>query len=231
MTFEFCIDGIEGALAAQKYGAKRVELCAALSVGGLTPSYGLIEQCVNSVDTEVHVMIRHVEGGFVYAEKDIEIMKNDIIAAKKANAKGVVFGCLTTQNEVDINHTKSLVNLAKSLGLAVTFHRAFDFCKAPLIALEQLIELGVDRILTSGGKDKAIDGIDLIEQLVTQANGRIEIMAGSGVNASNAKQLAETGIDALHFTIHKQSENITNLGMGNRNEIDEDKITSILNQF
>ncbi|PCI96258.1 MAG: copper homeostasis protein CutC [Flavobacteriales bacterium] len=230
MIFEFCIDSIDGAIAAQQFGVKRVELCSALNVGGLTPSYGLIQQCAQ-YQTEVHVMIRHIEGGFVYSKKDIFIMVQDIKMAKQAGAKGVVFGCLTPDNKLDFESNINLIETAKDLNLEVTFHRAFDFVEDTSAALTSLINFGVDRILTSGQKDKAIEGIETIKELVQLANGGIEIMAGSGVNSSNAIELAKTGIDALHFTIHKSNNEIESLGMGNRTAIDEGKIKGILNRL
>jgi copper homeostasis protein len=230
MIFEVCIDSIDGALVAQKHKVQRVELCSALTVGGLTPNYGLIAQCVQETSVEVHVMIRHVQGGFVFSDDDIEIMQNDISTAQSIGAKGVVFGCLTDDNRIDIDNNKRLIDTAKSCGLVCTFHRAFDFCENPFIALEQIIEFGFDRILTSGLQETAIAGIDLITALVSKAEGRIEIMAGSGVNSTNALQLANTGIDALHFTAH-QTTNYTELGMGNKTIVDEEKIASIINIF
>ena len=231
MTFEFCIDSFEGALAAQKYGAKRVELCSALDVGGLTPGFGLIQQCATVEGIEVHTMVRPIAGNFVYSATDIEVMKHDIAGAKRAGATGVVFGCLTVNNELDVKATQQLTEFAKSLQLEVTFHRAIDFCNNPIDCLRQLMEMRVDRILTSGGKEKAIDGITTITEMVKLANNQIQIMAGSGVNESNAKQLAETGIDALHFTIHKSNNANEKLGMGSRNEIDEEKILNIMGTF
>jgi copper homeostasis protein len=230
MIFEFCIDTLDGAIAAKKFGAKRVELCSAINAGGLTPSYGLIQQCAQQ-GVEVHVMIRHIEGGFVYSEADVWIMEQDIQLAKKAGATGVVFGCLTAENTLDINSNIRLIETARNLNLEITFHRAFDFVKDSEATLISLINLGVNRILTSGQKDKAINGIDTIKQLVKQADGNIEIMAGSGVNHSNAKALSGTGIDALHFTIHQSNNESVSLGMGTRSVIDEEKITSILNLF
>jgi len=230
MNIEFCIDSVDGAIAAKKFGADRVELCSALGVGGLTPSFGLINQCAQQ-GVEVHVMIRHVEGGFNYSKEDILIMLKDIRMTKDAGGAGVVFGCLTPQNELDFESNVDLIETAKSLGLTVTFHRAFDFVKNPTQALESLINMGVDRILTSGQHDRAINGIDNIKALVKQANGAIEIMAGSGVNNTNAIELSATGIDALHFTIHKSNSATEALGMGVRTVIDEQKITSIINLF
>jgi copper homeostasis protein len=126
MNFEICTDSVAGAIAAEKYRAKRIELCAALFVGGLTPSIGLIQQCVAKSIVEVHVMIRHKEGNFQYSKEDVDVMAIDIEAAKNAGAHGVVFGILSANNEVS-KLNKELVVLSKSLGLEVTFHRAFDF--------------------------------------------------------------------------------------------------------
>jgi len=230
MIVEFCIDSVDGAIAAQQCGVKRVELCSALNVGGLTPSYGLIQQCAQ-YQAEVHVMIRHIEGGFVYSKEDIAIMMADIKMAKQAGAKGVVFGCLTPQNTLAIDANIRLIETAKNLDLTVTFHRAFDLIQNPEENLTSLINLGVHRLLTAGQKAKAIEGIDTIKKLVKQAKGEIEIMVGSGVNVNNAIELAATGINALHFTIHQSSNKSASLGMGSRSIIDEEKITSILSLF
>lgn len=231
MIFEVCIDSIEGVILAKQYGAKRVELCSALSLGGLTPSYGLVQECVNVNGVEVHAMIRHVEGGFVYAPSDMAIMRQDIENIAKTGAQGVVFGCLTSDNQLDYEQNKYLLSIARDLGLEVTFHRAFDFVIDPFECLEELIDLGFDRILTSGQKPKAIDGIEILKQLVEKANGRIQIMAGSGVNPSNAKELANVGVDALHFTSHRYLDEQGQLGMGRRTFPDDQKIAQIVKQF
>lgn len=230
MTIEICADNIETVKMAAKNGAKRVELCSALSVGGLTPNIALIEASAKIQEIETHVMIRHREGNFVYSDSDIEIMLKDVEESARAGARGVVFGCLNDRNEIELEQTEKLIKKAKELGLEVTFHRAFDFVKYPITALEVLISLGVDRILTSGGKAKAIEGIYEIKDLVDMADGRIQIMAGSGVNAENAKELASTGIDALHFTSHK-SEGKVELGMGERSVPDEEKLKSIMDSI
>ncbi len=227
MTIEICGDSTEAYKLAKQFGAKRIELCSGLSVGGLTPSYGLIAQCFKIGGVEIHVMIRNSEGNFVYTNSDIEAMKTDITQSKNAGASGVVFGCLTSLNEIDTEQNKQLFKHAKSLGLEVTFHRAFDFCKDPNIALKQLVEIGFDRLLTSGQQAKAIEGKLTIKNLVNQSQGRIEIMAGSGVNESNVKELSALGIDALHFTSHTSKENL-NLGMGRELIPDELKVGNIM---
>ncbi len=230
MNFEICTDSLEGALAADKYGAKRIELCAALSVGGLTPNIGLIEQCVEKSNIEVHVMIRHKEGDFNYNVDDVEIMKIDIEFASKAGAHGVVFGILNENNEVSYLN-KELVDLSRSLGLEITFHRAFDFVPDYKVAIEKIIEFGFDRLLTSGLQLTAEEGIDIIRSLQSNYSDKIEIMAGSGINVSNVLKIAATGINNLHFTARKSSDNIIKLSMGELMIVDEDKIKNIIDKF
>ncbi len=230
MNFELCTDLLDGALAASKYNFKRIELCSALSIGGLTPSVGLIEQCVKQSSVEVHVMIRHKEGGFNYSADDIAIMKADIKAAAQAGAHGVVFGVLTDDNLVaDVN--MELVGLALSLGLQATFHRAFDFVTEYNKAIEKLINMGFDRLLTSGLQPKVEQGLDVIRDLQKNFGTQIEIMAGSGVNAGNALKIASTGITNLHFTAHKPSGKTLALSMGSVTVVDEDKMQHIVSQF
>ena len=231
MTFEICGDCLDAVLLAQKYKIKRVELCAALSVGGLTPSLGLIQECCAVEEVEIHVMIRHREGGFVYTPKEIEIMETDIISAAEAGAKGVVFGCLTAQNEVDLKQNKLLCKLAMSLGLETTFHRAFDFCKDYSKSLEELITIDFDRILTSGMEKDAESGISKLREICTQADGRIQIMAGGGVNEKNAGLIALSGADALHFSIHHKSTEDNLTGMGTESRMNEEKLRAITEQF
>ncbi|MEZ4938065.1 MAG: copper homeostasis protein CutC [Crocinitomicaceae bacterium] len=227
MILEVCSDSLETTFLAQEFGAKRVELCSALSVGGLTPSLGLIAACLEHSSIEIHCMIRHREGDFVYSDLDLEILKKDIQSVSDMGVKGVVFGCLNSHGEINTRQTEELVRLAKGKGLEVTFHRAFDFVYDYESALEQLIFAKVDRILTSGGEAKAIQGKERIQKMVQLAQGRIQIMAGSGVHAENALELAETGIDALHFTSHV-SEGKTELGMGAKTRADREKIGKIL---
>lgn len=230
MNIEICTDSLEGAITAKKYGAKRIELCAALSVGGLTPSYGLIKQCVEKSTVEVHVMIRHKEGGFNYTLVDFEIMKLDIIAAKNAGAHGVVFGVLDGDNKVsDIN--KELVSLSKSLDLEVTFHRAFDFVEDYKPAMEKIISLAFDRLLTSGLQPTALQGVAVIAKLQADYGSQIQIMAGCGINPNNALEIASSGIDNIHFTARKSVSGSTKLSMGDVMVVDEEKIGGIVGLF
>jgi len=230
MNFEICTDSLEGVFAADKYGAKRIELCAALSVGGLTPNFGLIQQCVEKSNIEVHVMIRHKEGSFNYNLGDVEIMKYDIQAAKKAGAKGVVFGILNEYEEVSILN-KELVDLSNSLGLEITFHRAFDFVPDYKVAIEKIIEFGFDRLLTSGLQATAEQGLDMIKILQFNYGNQIEIMAGSGISVSNVLKIATSGINNLHFTARKSIKKTIKLSMGELMVVDEEKIKNIINQF
>ena len=229
MTLEVCVDSFEGAQLAERFGANRIELCSGLSLGGLTPSAGLTAKCAEII--ELHGMLRNREGDFVYSAQSVKIMLDDIDCFAKSGATGIVFGCLTENNRIDMEANTTLINEAKLFGLETTFHRAFDLCEHPKESLESIIELGFDRLLTSGGRPKAINGIDLIKKLVSWADGRIQIMAGGGVNASNALQLMETDIDALHFTSHTLATWKDELGMGIKTIPSEEKIASITKLF
>ncbi|MCH2215710.1 MAG: copper homeostasis protein CutC [Flavobacteriales bacterium] len=227
MKIEICTDSITGANLAANSGAHRIELCSGLTLGGLTPSYSLSAKCAQIIET--HVMIRHREGDFFYHKEEIKLMAQDIHQLAASGIHGVVFGCLTKDFNLDIEACKFLLAAAKEQLVEVTFHRAFDFCESPIEMLHQLIELGFNRILTSGMQPTAIEGADLIKKLVREAQGKIQIMAGSGVNASNALELAETGIDALHFSSHKSRNAF--MGMGLTNSPDKTKVESIVSLF
>ena len=198
MQVEVCAFSIESCLNAQRAGAQRVELCGGMYEGGTTPSYGLIERARAVLSIQLYVMIRPRGGDFCYDEEELAVMRSDIQAAKDLGADGVVFGILQPNGEIDIAQTAALVELAQPLG--VTFHRAFDMAIEPFEALEAVIQTGTERILTSGQQNTALEGHVLIQQLTKKAAGRIEIMAGSGVNAENASLLAKTGVQALHLT-------------------------------
>ena len=228
MTFEVCTDSIEGVKAAIFYGAKRVELCAALELGGLTPSYGCIMESAKYSKVETHVIIRPKAGGFCYSPLEIEQMKHDIEISAECGARGVVWGVLNAKNEIHFQQNKELMEWAKNFKLETTFHRAFDFVESPYEGIELLIEMGFDRLLTSGQQSTAELGIENIRQLVKQANRRIQIMAGSGVNANNALALSQSGVDALHFTARKPKPGKESLNMGIEYMVDEEKIESII---
>ncbi|RYU96083.1 copper homeostasis protein CutC [Emticicia agri] len=195
---EICCFSLESCLIAQKAGAYRIELCGGMFEGGTTPSAGLIKLARQNLTIKLYVMIRPRGGDFCYSETEFEVMKEDIQTAKDLGADGVVFGLLNPYGTIDQTRTKELVDLAHPM--KVTFHRAFDVCAEPLKALETIIELGCERILTSGQKNTAIEGIELLKTLAQKADNRIEIMAGAGVSSQNAARLLETGIHALHMT-------------------------------
>jgi len=198
MTIEVCAYSLESCINAQAGGAGRVELCGGLGEGGTTPSAGLIEVVRQHIDIQLFVMIRPRGGDFVYDVFEEEIMRKDIDLAKKLGANGVVLGILLPDGQVDVARTKALVDYAYPM--KVTFHRAFDLTPDPIKALKAVIETGAERILTSGLKPSALEGIDLLQKLSKEAGKSIEIMAGSGVSHHNAAQLKEAGVHALHLT-------------------------------
>lgn len=183
---------------AARLGVDRVELCASPAEGGVTPSVATIERVAEIDSLDLSVMIRPRGGDFLYSDDEFETMLLDIERARTAGATGVVFGILTADGRVDVERTRRLVEAAN--GMETTFHRAVDMANDYEQAVEDIIAAGCKRILTSGSYDKAIDGIGNIAKAVEISRGRIEIMAGSGVVAANAKALADVGVDALHFS-------------------------------
>lgn len=198
MEIEICTFSIESCLNAQQAGAQRVELCAGLYEGGTTPSYGMIARARRLLHIQLYVMIRPRGGDFCYDDEEYEVMRQEIEVAKNLGADGVVLGLLKPDGSIDVARTEALVRWAHPMG--VTFHRAFDRARDPLQALEEVIQTGAERILTSGQQPSAIEGKALLQTLVKTAAGRIQIMAGAGVNAHNAQALAQTGVNALHLT-------------------------------
>lgn len=186
-------------------GADRIELCSALSEGGITPSYGLIIHCRDSFDVPLFPIIRPRPGDFFYTDEEYEVMKRDVMLAKQTGCNGVVLGLLNIDGSIDTMRTARLVELAHPL--EVTFHRAFDRCRDPFEALEQLIQAGCKRILTSGQKPTAQDGVAMIAQLVQQAGDRIIIMPGSGVRKENIRMIAErTGATEFHSSLKGEAK-------------------------
>jgi copper homeostasis protein len=202
---EICANSAESCLAAQEGGAWRVELCAGISEGGTTPSYGEITTARELISIKLHVIIRPRGGDFLYTFAEMKSMERDILVARDAGADGVVFGCLTADGNIDAKATNRLLQAAT--GLSVTFHRAFDKCIQPREALEQLVELGCNRILTSGQKSTAEAGIPLLKELVEQAGDRIIIMPGCGISEENIARIAtQTGAKEFHFSARENKE-------------------------
>ena len=197
MEIEICCGSIQSAANAKAGGAVRVELCQGLIEGGTTPSPATIEYAVKELGLQVFVLVRPRGGDFCYNELEIKTMEEDVEFCKKAGVAGIVVGFLHPDGSIDTELTRRFVKLAAPL--PVTFHRAFDRCPEPLKALEQIIDCGCARILTSGCKPTAMEGANLLKQLVQQANGRIKILAGSGVTPENAAALWEkTDVPEIH---------------------------------
>jgi len=196
---EICVDSIESALNAQEAGADRVELCNDLIEGGTTPSMGTISSVRNNLNIGVHVLIRPRGGDFLYTDAEYDVMRRDIDICGEAGVDGIVIGILEKSGEIDVERTAKLIESARPM--SVTFHRAFDLCLDHKKGLEAVISAGADRILTSGQAEKAVDGCELISQLIGKARERLIIMPGSGINESNIKLIAErTGAKEFHLT-------------------------------
>lgn len=201
---EVCCGGYYDALQAYKGGAKRIELNSALHLGGLTPTIGSLILTKQNTDLKVICMDRPRSAGFHYDEIDFETMKADAHALMRNGADGIAFGCLDAEGNIDVEQTRQIIEIIRSYHGEVVFHRAFDCVADPYQSIEILIDLGVDRILTSGLKAKAMQGKDLIRDLQKKYGDRIELLAGSGMNASNAKEMMDdTGI----FQVHSSCKN------------------------
>lgn len=199
---EICAGSVESAVAARDGGAQRIELCAALEVGGVTPSAGLIAEARKIDGLTLNVIIRPRGGDFLYNEYEAACMEQDIRTCKQLGVDGVVIGALTADGDIDTVLCKRLIAAAK--GMSITFHRAFDMCRDPKKALEELIAMGCDRVLTSGQAATAEAGIPLLKELVQQAGKRIIIMPGCGVNSNNAAAiLSATGATEIHASARK----------------------------
>jgi copper homeostasis protein len=200
---EVCANSHESAMAAQEGGAQRVELCAALIEGGITPSAGMIEQVRRDLEIPLHVIIRPRGGDFCYTDAEFNIMKRDILMAQTLGADGIVMGILKPNGQIDMERCAPLINLARPL--SVTFHRAFDMTSDLSEALVSLIALGVDRLLTSGGRQTALEGAETIAKLVQQAGPTLSVMPGSGVKPENITALIQkTGAREFHLSGQKK---------------------------
>ena len=197
VQLEVCANGVNSALVAQEGGAYRVELCDNLLEGGTTPSYGQIALARKMLDIKLYPIIRPRGGDFVYSDLEFEVMKADVINCKALGCDGVVFGILTTNGAVDVERCEILLELAHPL--PATFHRAFDDASDLFQAMEDLIFLGFERILTSGAEPTAMAGVQVLKRLIEAAGERIEVMPGAGVTPDNVASLVKlTGARAVH---------------------------------
>ena len=224
MKFKLEVIGftIESCMIAQAAGAHRIELCDNPSEGGTTPSYGFIKTARENLSTELYPIIRPRGGDFLYSEIEFEVMKADIENCKSLGCDGVVIGILNADGTVDKKRCKQLVEIAHPM--KVTFHRAFDRTNDPFKAMEDIISIGCERILTSGQKNLAIDGEELLNKLVKQANNRIIIMPGSGVNSDNIETLVKN-TNATEF--HTSARTFVNSKMEFINESMDEQLTSV----
>jgi len=188
MIKEACVESFEKALEAQSNGANRIELCENLAVGGTTPSYGTVKICLEKLNIPIFSMIRARGENFVYSKDEIKIMKEDIKIFKELGVKGVVLGCLTSDNKIDLEFTKELVDLAYPM--EVTFHKSIDEILNPLDYIDDLVNIGIKRILTSGGKATALEGKDLINEMIKKSNGRLKIVVAGKVTKENLNGLS-----------------------------------------
>ncbi len=197
ITVEVCVDSVASAVAAERGGAHRVELCSDLLEGGVTPSIGLLSVVRSRVSIGVHPIIRPRPGDFCYSDEEFDCMQRDIETAKKEGADGVVFGILKLDGTVDVKRTKQLVEVARPL--SVTFHRAFDMTADLLRALEDVCAAGVNRVLTSGGEQECLQGVGTLAKLVKATRGRVVVMAGGRIGIRNAASIIEqTGVTEIH---------------------------------
>jgi len=214
---EVCVESLDGLRAAAACGASRVEVCSRLDLGGLSPSRELLAAALLSTSLPVHVLVRLRPGGFVGTPSEIEVLQAEIAGLRAARAAGVVVGVLTRDARVDLEAMRRLVAAARPM--SVTFHRAFDEIPDKARALEDLVGLGVDRVLTSGGAQDAFAGIEVIRDLVERARGRIVVMAGGGVRPHNvAAILSRTGVPELHSSVPFDLSEAHPSPSGNRHE-------------
>jgi copper homeostasis protein len=197
LTVEVCVDSMDSAIAAERGGANRLELCGSLVEGGVTPSAALIATARQKISIGLHVMIRPRAGDFYYSADEFEVMRRDVLMAKQLGVGGVVFGILDADANIDIQKTRALVDLARPL--KVTYHRAFDMSADLFRSLEQVMETGADRILTSGGAQTAVAGAATVRRLIEQAGKRAVIMACGGINNQNVQAVVkETAVREIH---------------------------------
>jgi copper homeostasis protein len=220
-ALEICVESVDHALAAERGGAHRIELCSDLSSGGITPSAGFMQTVRRHVRIPIHILIRPRPGDFFYSDHELEIMRNDILAAKQFGMDGIVLGILHEGGRIDIERTKSLVELAHPL--PVTFHRAFDASENLEVSLEEVIQTGASRVLTSGGQPRAMDALPVLARLVQRAKGRILLMPCGGINSENVVHIVRaTRAQEVHSSAGTSNPGLTTHGNGSSDNGDAD---------
>ena len=225
MKLEICANSFQSALNAQIAGADRIELCTELALGGITPSHGLIEKVVSELDSEVYILIRPRSGNFTYTDEEFDVMKRDIEFCKRIGCQGIVSGILMKDNSIDIKRTEQLLKLSSPLDF--TFHRAFDLIPNAVEGLQQLMDIGVPRILSSGQQPSAEQGLPLLKKLLQLSQSKISIMPGAGISANNAHLFKEAGFREIHCSASSVMKNdyAPKLPMSSRQAFDESGTT------
>jgi copper homeostasis protein len=240
VRLEVAVDNAHGVLAAARGGAERLELCASLAEGGLTPSQGFLEWTLEQVSIPVHAMLRPRAGNFVYSPTEFEILIKELLQLRAAGAHGVVTGILTPEHTVDLDAMRRIRDLAYPMRLC--FHRAFDITHDRYQALEDVIDTGADVLLTSGGAASLFAGAEEATRIVQQAAGRIEVMGGAGVRVNNAAELWRTiPVDTLHSSLRSvwreaAFSNLASVRMGSRDEdelctVREEDVRAVMNRL
>jgi copper homeostasis protein len=231
MILEICANSYQSAINAQNAGAHRIELCSELSVGGITPSYGLLKKTMHNLTIPVQVLIRPRSGGFHYSNAEFDIMKENILQCKNLGCAGIVSGVLHADSTIDIKRTKELIELSKPMSF--TFHRAFDVVPKPKESLLELIKMGVHRLLSSGLQEKAEDGIEVLIELQKMAEDKLIVMPGSGISPINSNLFKSAGFTEIHSSASKDISENTHSYFGNTPQTISDigTIKNILNKI
>ena len=223
VLIEVCVETVASAIAAERGGAHRIELCSNLAVEGVTPNPTLLEQVRRQVAIPLHVLIRPRAGGFQYTAIEFEAIRNAIRQAKHLGADGLVFGVLDSSSRVDVARTREIVELSRPL--TVTFHRAFDACSDLPAALDEVVRTGADRVLTSGGARTADEGAAMLAQLVKSAAGRIEIMACGRIREENIRRIVDaTGVREVHTSLRTRLPNQKSLDVAAQDTNPQDSV-------
>ena len=225
MIVEICANSYASAYNAEKAGAHRIELCSELAVGGITPSFGLIKQVVENLKIPVFVLIRPRSGNFTYSKAEFDIMKKDIALSKELGCQGIVSGVLNVDNTIDITRTKELIKCAESLPFV--FHRAFDWVPDVFVALHDLVDIGVKRVLTSGQETSAFEGLEILKKLKIASYGAITILPGGGITLENVIKFKQADFNEIHcsLTTLNPSKYVSKIKMNSAKHFDETKIS------